>query len=336
MNILRSASSRVCLYLVGVCFFLTANTFVFFGVINADNIKQTFHDEGVYSKLVPAVLSTAQYGNDQSTIGQLPLREPWVQEAAIKAFPASDLEQKGNAAIDGTFNYLEGQTAEPEFKLDFSANKQQLAEELGQNAETRLSSLPRCKSTPSSIDAFTIDCLPFGISPSTIGDQLTTQYAGDQRFLKNPVITPDTLSEQSVTGTGSTESPTLNLDGLRNWYQLREVLLWILPIATIVLASLGVYLAADRRRALRILARSLMASAVGLAVFAILISFAIGQGIDVLNKEAIARDIASPVILHIVHQARTIYLVCAAVGVIIALGLFIINRRLLRPTSQTV
>ncbi len=333
MSFLRNAGSRISLYLAGICFFLAVNTFVFFGIVNAGNIKQTLRDEDTYSKLVPAMLATAQYDGDQNTIGQLPLQEPWVQEAAQKAFPAPDLEQKGNTAIDGTFNYLEGKTSEPEFQLDFTANKQNLAAELGQSAENRLAGLPRCMTIPESVDVFTIDCLPLGVNPSQIGDQLMQRYASDQRFLPNPVITADTLSLNTITGdqSANTTTPTASLSGLRDVYQVREVMQWFLPALMVIFGVLGIYLTHDRRKGMRILARSFLVGAVGLALFAVIVNFVLHRGIEAVQTEAVTRDIVGPVLLSFVDQARTIYLVFAGIGVGIAVVLFIISRKLRSP-----
>src|ERR1044071_10071967 len=122
-------------------------------------------EQGTYDKIAPAVLATTSYAN-ASGAGQIPLKEPWVQTAVMKAFPASDLQQKGDAVIDSSFAWLDGTSDKPQFSLDFSANKTQLGTEVGNYTGSRLNGLPACSLTniPETIDAYTIDCLPFGVN----------------------------------------------------------------------------------------------------------------------------------------------------------------------------
>lgn len=327
MNVLKDALSWMSLYLVASLFFLSASFFVLFSVFNSSNLKDTFRAQKTYDKIVPAVLSTASYPVEAA--GQLPLKEKWVEEATKRAFPKSDLEQKGSAAIDGTFDWLEGKTEKPEFTLDFTANKQNLSTEIGKETETRLSSLPRCglNSLPESIDAFKLNCLPPGYSARALGAQVASEISQDRTFLKDPVITADDFTFNPET-TANKVNPLDQLSGLRLFYQNRDLLRWLLPLLTVLFAALGVFLASDHSRALKRLARSFLASGVGLLVFALLMGIGFSQATKLAAGDAVTRDIASPVLVSLVNQARNIYLVFAVVGIVLAIGLYLGRKRL--------
>ncbi len=115
--------------------------------------------KNVYGAVVPAVLANAS--SENQSVGQLPLKDLGVRSAVEKSFPAGDLEQKTNTVVDSTFVWLSGKTAKPDFRLDFTQNKQQLATELGSYAQSRVENLPRCSlaNLPDTYDPLTLKCL---------------------------------------------------------------------------------------------------------------------------------------------------------------------------------
>lgn len=326
MGTLRKIGSWLCLYLVVVIFFATAFLFAFFRVINADNLKNTLREEGTYAKIVPAVLSTTASSQNLAN-QQIPLDEPWVREATDKAFPASDLEQKSGQAIDGIFGWLKGETTEPEFTIDFTANKQALSQEVANHAESRASSLPRCglNNIPQSIDAFRATCLPYGISPQQVAGQTATLINNDQGFLGNPVISPNNLAG-STSLTGSQNNPFEALGGVRSFYKNKTLWLWLLPAALLLLSVGAVWQALDRRKALGHLAKSYLTAGIGLLIFSLLSIWVFEKTVQSIPKDAVS-DLISPVMLSLAQQNRVIYLVFAGVALFAALVLFLVKQQ---------
>jgi hypothetical protein len=324
MSTLRNIGSWLCLYLVVALIFVTAFVFAFFNVVNADNLKETLQEEDTYAKVVPAVLSTAADNNQMITEQQIPLEEPWVREAADKAFPASDLEQKASQAIDGTFNWLEGETATPEFTVDFTANKQALSAEAANHVEARSAGLPRCSlnEIPSSVDAFRATCLPYGVSPQQVAAQTASLINNDQGFLGNPVISPDNLPANPTDSSSTQSNPFDGLEGLQSFYENRALWLWLLPISVLVLSLGAIWLAIDRRKALGRLARSYLSSGVGLLVFSLLSLWVFEKAIQAIPQDNATSDLVNPVMLSLAQQTRVIYLIFAGGALLVALLLF--------------
>ncbi len=337
MNILRNTISWICLYLVGTLFFLTASTYVFFNVVNADNIKGALKEEGVYKNVVPAVLKTTADTNVST--GQLPLKEQWVQDAATKAFSADDLEQKTNTVVDSTFTWLDGETDKPTFSIDFTENKELFSKEVADYTQNRVAALPPCTfaNIPDSIDPYNLTCKVPGISTTSIGQSVQQQINNDDNFLKNPIISSDNASLNPVNQT-ATENPFTRLEGLQQIYQNKSLLMWILPLSTLLFATAGLALALNRINGLKRLSRSFAFSAVSLLLIGLLLGVGFDRVIDTFAADAITSSIAGPVVTNLAAQAQRVYFIFAGIAVALSIGLYvgarIINSRSLKSRSE--
>lgn len=341
MNTLRSPLSRLFTYLAVVFLFFTANAFAFYTVIDRDTIKTTLKEERVYDKLVPALLATARDNNPALVtidgVGQLPLQEEWVNQAAQSAFPATDLEQKGNTIVDATFDWLEGKNNSLQFQLDFTQNKQQLGDAIGAYAEQRMASLPRCtgsQATTGEFNAFTSTCVPAnaGVDAASLKAIIAQQVAADEDFLKDPLVTPQSLAADPDLG-----QPSTSLDQTGGSappaYSYRDWLLWLLPISTLVFAALGIYLASDKARALRRLGLGLIAAAISLLLMALMIGPGFKAVLGEAQSDHLMTDILTPVLTHLAQDVRNIYMIFTAAAVTGVIACFIIAKRL--PTART-
>ena len=335
MKALRSVISWMFLYLGPLCLFISAGVFALLIVFSADNIKSTIKQEGTYEKIVPAVLATTQYPSNSE--GQLPINEPWVQEAAKRAFPASDLEQKTNAVIDGTFTWLDGKTDQPEFTVDFTSNKQQFGQEVGNYSESRLSGLPRCSlnNIPSSLDVFKLNCLPPGVNTSQSASTVASQIATDQGFLKETVITPDNLTNEATSGLVN-GNPFEPLNQGRFLYQNRTLWMWLLPTLAVLLSVAGIALAPNRRKSLARLTRSLFMSGVGMLLFGLLAGLVLNQLTKISNNDRISRDIVNPLLLNFTGQIQKVYIIFAIITLVACLGVFLVRRFWFKPVAAQV
>ncbi len=322
MDVLRSIASWTLLYLVSTCFFLTATVFAVYSVFDAGTIKSTLHEKKVYEAVVPSVLSSVNY--DQRSVGQLPLKDPGVRSAVEKAFPPSDLEQKTNTVIDSTFVWLAGKTAKPEFRLDFTQNKEQLATELGNYAQARVQTLPRCTlaNLPDNYDPLSIQCVPPGFTAASIGDVVKQQVTNDTNFLENPIVTSDTLS-LNPEDTTKQNNAFQNLEGVRAFYQRKTLFMVLLPLLTAIFIAGGLFLASDKAKGLRRLGRSFLISAFSLFLFAFAIGFGTQRFTADVASDATTRDILAPVLTGLVHHMQTVYYIFAGIALLVTIGSFI-------------
>lgn len=325
MHTFRNLSSWLLIYFVATLFFLTANLYALFAIVNPDNIKTALNDNNVYQEIIPAVLDSAEFNEATAQSGDLPIKEPWVREAIQKAFPKADLEQKSDAIIDGTFNWLEGETDRPQFTIDLTANKQQFGQEVGAYAQNRLAGLPRCTTAdiPTEVDAYRITCLPFGADPAVISASLTQQIQSDESFIEDPVISSDDLRPDDPT-----QDPFEQLKSVQSFYENHDLLMWALPLITLLFAVGGYFLSTDRLLALRRLYRSFFISAVGLLLFFLFLTFGSDGVLGNIATDPVAKDIFVPVFSSLTDQARNVYLVFTIVAAALGTALLVIHRRL--------
>lgn len=329
MNTARNILSRTFLYLAGLVFFFTAVTFAFFSVVNPDPIKDALKEEDVYSNIVPAALETT--ANTNVSTAQIPLKEPWVRAAAEKAFPASDLEQKTTTVIDGTFAWLDGTTQKPEFSIDLSANKQAFAQEVGNYAQTRYETLPVCTRADvpanTSANLLTVSCRVPGISGEVASRSIVRSIQSDKDFLPNTVITPTNATLNPV-GQSANTNIYDDLQGLRNFYQQKTLLQWLLPLITIVLIAGGLLLSQNRIRTTRQLMRTFIVLGAGLLILGFVAGTGLGKVIDTLALDAVTANIIEPVITNLGGYVQRTYFIFGGIAIVIAIASYAASRML--------
>ena len=161
---------------------------------NPATVKRLISDSGIYHSVVPAVLQ--QTKSISTAYGAVLATDPSIQSAANSALPPLFIQQNTEMVIDNTYDWLNGKIAEPDFKIDLSGSKTLFANKIADTVQGRLSSLPACSRSQSlataqsgQIDAFNITCLPIGVSPVTVAEQVRASLAGQQDFLSNTTVT---------------------------------------------------------------------------------------------------------------------------------------------------
>lgn len=332
---MKKVMSWISLYLVGLIWFAAASLFVLFAVFNPDTIKSTLEQNNAYEKIVPAALEETRKNYKPTDGSQIPLENPESEQAIQKAFPASDLQNKSETIIDSVFAWLEGKTATPQFRLDFTNNKQVLATELGAYAEQRAAGLPPCTlqdlEAARNSDVFSIKCLPPGISPAQAGREAAQRVANDETFLKNTVIT----SEDFKSSDNDLSDAQVSFEPVRELYQNKTLLSWAVPTLIILLVVVGLYLAPDRQRAIKRLARLMIVSAISLGIIAAILSFLGRRFVSSIAPDKVSGDIAMPLISDLLGQASLVYLWFAIISLALSIGLFATLKGLLPKNLKT-
>lgn len=308
MDTFRKVTSFILIYLIGVFIFFTAALHATFNTFNLESIQSVLEDKNIYQKIVPAVLTTANYSKEQKPNSQLPLGEPWVLDAVSGAFPPKTIESLSANILGGVFGWLEGDTANPEFKIDLTTNKEALANNIGNYVTTRSSGLPVCtladlQNVSADINIYSAPCRPSLISPELAGQTAKQQVLSDQNFLSDPVITADSITKEAKS------SPFKSLEPLRLAYSNQRPILWGSVFFVILLATGGVLLAKDRSKALKSLFRVLLSAGVGLTIFTFFMWFGLkNNGIGTSN-EALVKDVLMPTLNGLGQKALSSYVI---------------------------
>lgn len=190
------------------------STSLFAGIGNKEQTKQWFNKSGIYDQLVTNAINNAQDSSQSGAdTASISLKDPAVQEIARSVYSPKFVQQRVETFLDSNYQWLQGKTETPKFKIDLTDNKQTFATTVGSNVQTYLSGLKTC--TPeqlaqlqaSSVSSpLTIACRPATIDPKTEATRITEQISNGP-FIDNPVITADTVSSD------------YGIEGSRPYYQ---------------------------------------------------------------------------------------------------------------------
>ncbi len=255
--------------------------FSVFGVIILTNvatlarpnyIKSWTQKSGLYESLPSALLSQAgkEEAKQQDKSEDVSFSNPLVQEAAKSALTPDFLKQSTEQIVNGSFKWLEGSIAKPDFSIDVSSVKQSFADSLGNLLKKRYEALPACAATqlPSTTDPFTIDCRPaVGLDIDQVVTSEKNKLLNNEDFLPDKNLTADNIN---IGGDNDPQKLSDNKD-IPKAYQLFHLLPVIFG-GLALLSGIGViFLASSKRVGLRKIGWRL-----SLAGFLSLILFSLG------------------------------------------------------------
>ncbi len=191
-------------------------------------------------------------------------------KAAAKTFDAPFLKTTAEQAINSFYDWLEGKTTVPEFKLDIAAKKSGFAENAANLISEDLKKLPVCSgSTPSSDDLDKL--LDSGCVPKDINIDLSVAE-----------LKSELASSQEIFGDTTIEATDLGKDDQgRSWFEqnnqipeyYQDVKMVIVGLwAAVILDLVLLFLLSNRRKLLISLAVRTGITSAGLALSAVLTS----------------------------------------------------------------
>jgi hypothetical protein len=210
-------------------------------------LEQALDKSGIYDVIVQNVINQ----NKQTTSsGGLQLQTPEVQAAVQKAFPPTLIKQSTNEVLDGTYTWLQGTSNTPNFHVDLTQPKANLAAYVGQYVEGRLSTLPQCTlanlpTNLSNVDPYTATCVPPNFDKAAAVTQVKQEILQNGDILQNSVLTADTFKNDDG------HTVTEQLSAIPRIY---KALLWSIYATggVALLAAIGIiFLHPSRRAGLR-------------------------------------------------------------------------------------
>lgn len=224
-------------------------------------VKKVLADSGIYSSVVPTALT--EVGKISTSVGDIPLSDSSIRSAATQSFTPQQIESYSNEIIDSIYTWLEGKTDKPTFRIDLTASRDSLADNIAATLQQRLATLPVCTSfSGTGFDAYSATCLPPGVSAAQAAAEVKSQLLSGQGFLDQPVITSD-----NIEGSGDGKSPFDNQSVPENYQRLKKAPFVVGLLALLVAAGI-VFLSATRRRGLRRIGIILAAVGIFMMVFA--------------------------------------------------------------------
>lgn len=251
MNILRRIGIVVCAGLLPLALVtLTWSHVAQNTVKDKEVVKGWLEESKFYDRAILGVLE-----NSEGNVGDIPLNDPRVQQIVSEAFTSQFLRDSVTAVLDGTYGWLAGETAQPEFSIDIADAKNKLITNIGTYATEQAAQLPPCTQEQlaefsNGFDAFSASCLPAGITAEQAGQQLQDELLASQDFLGDTTFSgADLLATK--TENGSTVGESLENSGAPEVYQASNTLLLITGVIAGLLVLAIVLLSANRISGLR-------------------------------------------------------------------------------------
>jgi len=156
-------------------------------------IKSILDKSNIYNSVVPGLLDQAK--TIKSDQGSVPLSDPIVRSAATSTITPQYLRTNVNQAIDSIYSWLDKKTAQPNFNFNLTDLRSTFADKVSAGAKQRAAGLPVCSTAPTTttIDAFSATCLPRGVTPDMVANQVRSSILSGQGFLDSTNIQANDL-----------------------------------------------------------------------------------------------------------------------------------------------
>ncbi len=315
------------LFLASISTFVTSRSLsVVFG--RSANIKAQLVKSGLYKDLPPQLYAKFRKSlNPNTTIAGASIERPEIEAAFLEALSPERMQRLTESSIDTFYNSIASPDANIQLNIDIGEVKQAFADGLAQRIQTRLSSLPVCRTAPVGTDPFTITCLPQGLNIQAESERIKKEVLSNQDFLPQSTISLDTLRNGDLT---KTSQPTQSFQIIKNAYRWLMRLPWASGVLSLVLAALIVLVAPRRLNGIRTVFSILLVfgliNVVGITIASKVASSEIKANLSSEAPESIQR--AALILFTQLQREIFIYsTAAAALGLAALIGITVFRRR---------
>lgn len=328
MQGLKKTGLVLSVVLFGPLFLLSLISFTFSRTIgNLYYTKQVVAEAGFYEAAGEAIAqqSLGESGGD-----------PLITAAVESAVSGDRLQQTLEPLIEGTYAWLDGTTAQPEFSLAVEPIKTNFVSTLTSALEARAASLPPCTSAAqfSGEDIYSYTCIPPGTDVNAAINDAVSRVVSNASLFSDQLVADGTISASDAAQFGIND-PSQNLpSSLPSSYQFLLGGQWYFVAATVLTIAGMLSLSKSWLYGLRKVGVLLVVNGVFVLITGLLLSFVGGSLIPTTSVEVTASTVnaleqASRVIL--VDSASTLKVVgvgATIVGIIaIVVSSVVLNKR---------
>jgi hypothetical protein len=311
-------------------------------------IEQWLDASKLYEHFLASSSSQAAQTSD-STLSQpttLSSDDPLVKQSIQTAFPKQLIDQSIMTFLNANYDWLQGKSANPVFKIDLTGPKMQFAQQIGTAVATHLSGQPVCTSEQlrqlQTNDLLHITCRPPGVDPAVAALDVQRQIISNEGLLSNPVLTAESLASHSGP-TGGSKPYYKQLSRAPQIYQAAQKLPYAFGVLAIV-SIIVIFLAAPSKRyAWRHLAKILLTAGIILSIGRLAFEAAFNKAQDKFlsasNAGAVQNsltDFAHRAVGYITHIDLLAGLACLGLAALIIIGLLVTRKRGRQPPPPIV
>lgn len=208
-----------------------------------------------------------------------------LQTAAKESFNPAFLRASSEQVIDGTYHWLDGTAARPDFKVDLTPAVQKFQNKIAGATAERIKKLPVCTLAqlrainPAVIDINNLTCLPPGLNADAQRQTVINAATSQNEFLKNPILTADRIPKNSNGQTVFERASTAPIV-----FQWVKVAPWILGGLALLLAAAVTLLSAPYRKGVGSLAVSLIGCGLFLGTLSLVAGWLFNRTFNAANS----------------------------------------------------
>ena len=231
-------------------------------------IEKALKESRLYDEFVSSVIDKSEKEATNKDAKDI-LAQPEIQAAAEKAFTPALLQSSTENVLEGVFAWAQGKTTEPEFRIDLTNAKAELAKGIAAYAEKRANSLPPCsvaqlRTLSPDIDLLEVPCLPPGFNAAAQADAYSQKFLSEGDFLKDPVITNKTIADNN-----NGKSVSEQLSAVPKAYAALNAAKWLILGAVLLLTALLIFARKNRVAGAKHVAWTLLGVGIFLAILMI-------------------------------------------------------------------
>ncbi len=229
-------------------------------VANKNTIKGILINVNAHERFTQSVVDSTKNANFDNP-NTIPLDRPEIISAIQKSLDKKSLQKITDNFIDSGYDWLDGKTPDIEFSVDVTKNKQVLADSIADYAITRIARLSPCTAPPKQTNVFTVECNPTGVDLGVLRIEIVKMIMDDKSLFPTNKITLDQLPK-----TSEGQTITQAYSKTPKYFHLFKIAPFILIGLVMICATIIVFSARTRRSAIKTIGRSLIGTAVILAI----------------------------------------------------------------------
>lgn len=165
-----------------------------------ETVKSWLEESGFYDEILDTVLNQIKSEGEAKLSGSVDLNNPEIRNIVNGVLNPDILKGLTERIVDGTYLWLEGETATPEYSVDLKNSKTQLSEALGLYASKRVIGLPNCTALQlgtmtAGIDFMAINCRPPKVTEEQVRQTVQTEVANNLGFIPDNYVSTDNLTK---------------------------------------------------------------------------------------------------------------------------------------------
>ncbi len=215
-------------------------------LVRPATVKTWVEKSGTYSSLPRALITEAAKKQSSEGNGSVGFDSPLMQHAAKDALSPDFLRSSTATIVDGSAQWLEGDTPMLDFSINLQPVKQTFVDSLGKSLFERYDKLPACapNTPPTTTDPFTIECRPAaGVDIEAVIAEQKEAVLASKDFLPE-----NSLTANSITGNNSALASNSAIPAA---YQASRLAPIVFAVLAVISGLCVVFLSSSKRAGLR-------------------------------------------------------------------------------------